>query len=54
MFVLVQLPLFWQGLSMSHGTDDVLQFIPIVFWLEQVGGTKTEDGATAARKERNI
>jgi len=37
---------------MSHGTDDVLQFIPIVFLL-QVGATKNEGGA-AARKERNI
>jgi hypothetical protein len=39
---------------MSHGTDDVLQFIPIVFALEQVGATKIEGGAAAARKERNI
>jgi hypothetical protein len=38
--VFVQLPLFWQGLNMSHGVDEVLQFAPIVFWPGQAGGTK--------------
>ena len=30
-----QVPLFWQGLSVSHGWDDTLQPIPILSWVGQ-------------------
>ncbi len=52
MFVLLQVPLFWHGLSMSHGTDEVLQFAPMVFWPWQVGATNGKCEAFA-RNERN-
>ncbi len=53
MLSFVQLPLFWHGSSMSHGSDGVPQFVPIVFWPGQIGGKKAEDDA-AANQERNI
>ncbi len=53
MLVLVQVPLFWHGLRMSHGADEVLQFVPIV-WPEQVGGTKDEGVAWAKKKKKEI
>jgi hypothetical protein len=40
----MQLPLFWQGLRISHKRADILQLEPIPVDVAQVGGRKNDVG----------
>jgi len=43
MLLLIQVPLFWQGLRISHGRLDILQLEPIWVDVEHAGGKKWDD-----------
>ncbi len=43
MLLLMQIPLFWQGLRASHGRLDILQLEPIWVDTEHAGEKKWDD-----------
>ncbi len=48
--VFIQVPLFWQGVSTSHGIIEILQLVPIDVDVGQVGATKDSDDFTSRKK----
>ncbi len=53
LLLLMQVALFWQGLRMSHGAEEVLQSRPISYRPEHDRGTKNV-GDDSARNRENI
>ncbi len=39
---------------MSHGRDDMLQFVPIIFCPEQVDGTKDEGDVLTRKTKKSL
>ena len=50
----MQLPAFSHGLIMSHGNDDILQYVPIKFWLGQADGRISAAGGCVGETDVEV
>jgi hypothetical protein len=50
--MLLQVPLFLQGFSISHRVPEKLQLMPMFVEFMQVDGTKKGDGGLATNKKK--